>query len=94
PQVFALPERYLYCSLALVDLARGAESAGRRSLLGDSGTMNPRVTELRNNVVSLQRIIEILPSIVQLCMFTLTATALDPAGVAIAHVQPTEGMER
>jgi hypothetical protein len=52
------------------------------------------------NVVSLQRIISILPADVWLCMFTLTATAPDPAapcggaGTPIAHVQPMEGMER
>jgi hypothetical protein len=35
--------------------------------------------DLRMNVVSLHEIIGILPTIVWLCMFTLTATAPDPA---------------
>jgi hypothetical protein len=59
-----------------------------------SGLVGLDITDLRMNVVSLQQIIKILPTSVRICMFTLTATALDPAGVALAHVQPTEGMER
>ena len=58
------------------------------------------VMDLRMKVISLHQIIRILPSIVWLCMFTLTATAPGPAeepkwpGTPIAHVKPKEGMER
>jgi hypothetical protein len=59
-----------------------------------------KVGDLRMNVVSLQRIIGILPVDVRLCIFTLTATAPDPdrSSVAVRNAhrphQPMEGMER
>ena len=52
------------------------------------------------NVVSLHENIEILPTDVRVCMFTLTATAPDQdrSSVAVRNAhrphQPMEGMER
>jgi len=58
-----------------------------------------RVKELRKNVISLHKNIEILLLDVPLCMFTLTATAPAPGCSParerpIAPHQPMEGMER
>jgi len=58
------------------------------------GLPEGRVRDLHLNVVSLHQMIRILPADVSLCMFTPTATEPGPAGAPIAHVQPTEGMER